>query len=346
MAIKIPIHDETLMPMVLGPVTRVPEYALREYGISWVRGEYKDVIAKSEVDYQNEWVSGDEMQMQLVTEASKLAGFGDNPKILRNHASKVVAYLAPKIDGQINILDHGAGPGLSAESVFNAMGGNEKDRTFFTLLEPAKDKLDIAEEKMKKLGARYMAINAPDIEMLRYVQPGTQSIFVGVASIHHHSHIPFEIYHEVLASGGFLVSSDWHNSVWEIPSRYYKFLERFNWPLKEKGLANFLDAYPAAAKIVPEPQRREDRQANEDITKFWLGYYQILVNRGQQGKNAILPSEGHRPAERYEAQMKECGFILNSEEIQDMISDGAVASNPHQILPGSTLLMLLVGQKP
>ena len=70
--IIIPQHDESLMPIKLGPMTRVPEYALRKYGIKWDSDyELRRVIDISEADYMAEWDSGTEEQMKLVSKASE-----------------------------------------------------------------------------------------------------------------------------------------------------------------------------------------------------------------------------------------------------------------------------------
>ena len=76
MVIRFPRHDESLMPITLGPMTRVPEYALHKYGIRWSPGQYRKVIAQSEYDYGTEWKPGAKKQMELVSEASIRAGFG------------------------------------------------------------------------------------------------------------------------------------------------------------------------------------------------------------------------------------------------------------------------------
>ncbi len=353
--IIIPQHDESLMPIKLGPMTRVPEYALRKYGIKWDSDyELRRVIDISEADYMAEWDSGTEEQMKLVSKASERAGFGDKPQMLREAAAKVVAYLAQRIDGRIVIFDHGSGPGYSAKVIFEHLGENEKDRVHIILLDPSRDKVfGTAKEVLKKLGLKYRKKEGgfslyadTDLNSLRYVEPGTVDFFVGVASIHHHAHIPFELYYELLKDGGILVSADWHNSVWEEPRRYLEFLEGFDWPKKREGLKHFQEVYPQAAIPIPEPLREEDRKANEQIRDFWVGYHEILIEEGEQGKNAIQPSEGHRPVERYRDQMKLVGFETDSEEIRDLITDGIIDSNPHQLVPGTTLWMEIVGKKP
>ncbi|MEZ4755129.1 MAG: hypothetical protein R3A13_12670 [Bdellovibrionota bacterium] len=54
--------------------------------------------------------------------------------------------------------------------------------------------------------------------MREFLDEGSIDIAVGVASIHHHSKIPFDLYHEVLHPGGTAVFGDWHNSCWTHPA--------------------------------------------------------------------------------------------------------------------------------
>jgi len=345
MSLYIPQHDESLMPMILCSPTRTPEYGFAKWGIKWdTSTERKYVLDIGEKEYAREWLYGTGKQKNIVSEASKRAGFGDNAQIVRDYCAKVVREIVKKEKNRLVILDHGAAPGVSTETIFNGLEENDKDRVHLILLDSSKDYKEEAEERMKRLGAKYQVIVDSDINILKYVVPETVDIFTGVASLHHHSHIPFELFYQVLKKGGYLVSSDWHNSMWEEPYRVYKMLERFDWPKKEKGLKHFLDVYPTARIPVADPANPLDKQANEDIINFWLGYYELL-KEGDLGNNEIWPLEGHRPVERYKQQMQDAGFSLDSPDILELIESKTITDNPHQIKPDSRLLMLTIGQK-
>lgn len=346
MTVYIPQHDESLMPMILCSPARTPEYGLQKWSIKWdTPEEYKKVLEAGEDQYAREWGFGTGKQKTIVAEASKRAGFGDNAQTVRDYAAKAVAYLAKHRDGELVILDHGSGPGLSTRTIFNALDDNDKDRAHMILLDTSRDYKEDAAAAMQKLGASYTIVADTDMNILQHVQQDSVDIFTGVASLHHHPHIPFELFYQVLKKGGFLVSSDWHNSVWEEPYRVYKMLERFDWTKKEDGIRHFLETYPLAKIPVPEPVSQYDCQANEDIIGFWFGYYSLLNEAGSLGNNEIWPLEGHRPVERYARQMSGVGFDLDSAAIREMIESGAISANPHQIKPESRMLMLTIGQK-
>lgn len=336
-------HDEKVMPMPMGSPARTPEYARSAWGLPLSIDE-KEVVEM----YSHEWKGGNEGQLALVSEAAKKAGFGDNPDLLRQKTAEVVRVVVEECfsaKDELLILDIGAGPGRSAFTVWQKLPTAFQSKTRFLLLDPSRDSLEAAKKVMEENQVKYELICDPDIYADRHIREGSVDILLGVASIHHHSAIPFPLYHRLLKPGGFAVFGDWHNSIWENPFRVYQFLQAFDWPEKELGLKNWRESYPNIA--VSEPDEPADRQANEDITSFWLGYHQILreSGTGRLGPNSIWPLEGHRPVERYVEEMRKVGFALESPGIGKILERGVLASNPHQVLPDSRLLMVTVGEK-
>ena len=334
-------HDESLMPLIMGSPYRVPVYAYKKWNL-------KPIDEKKVVDlYQAEWARGTEAQLALVSQASEKAGLGDYPELLRKKTAEVVAEIIKhQPDGEvISILDVGTGPGISAQKIFEALPEALKPKTTLFLLDPSSSSLVVAKGLMEKNGINHQIIHDIDLNIGKYIKDGTIDIVTGVASIHHHSEIPFQIYDKVLKPGGFAIFADWHNSIWEYPVRVYEFLQRFDWSEKEKGLRNWLETYPSAVEKVAEPASHVDRKANEEITRFWLAYKIIVRQNGQLGPNAIWPLEGHRPVGEYLEGMRRAGFFMNSEQINRLIESGIIKANPDQLLPDSSLLMLTIGQK-
>ncbi len=330
MSICVPQHDESLMPIKLGSVLRCPEYSWGKWGVRWdTPSEYRGLLERSEQEYRSEWDGGTAERMKLVSDASERAGFGDHPQKIRDSCAVAVVNYLKGHDGYINILDIGAGAGASAKTVFERLDENIRDEVCFTLIDPSNDVLQVAYPLVKGLGARCVAIRKADTSLLEFVKPESQDVAIAVASIHHHARIPFETYYDALKPSGLFVSADWHNSLWEEPYRVRRMLQRF--PGYDAGRADveFERVYPVSSLAVHEPIAHAEAQANEDITNFWLGYYDILKDTGT-GSNTIWPHEGHRPHARYMDDMRTVGFTLEE---------------PVQILPNSSLLMLIAGRK-
>ncbi|KPJ73679.1 hypothetical protein AMJ48_00545 [Parcubacteria bacterium DG_74_1] len=334
-------HNEALMPIQMGSPVRTPDYARRAWGLPTSIKE--EEVVKF---YSAEWEGGNEGQLAIVSKAAKKAGFGDNPALLRQKTAEVVRSIVRDypIKGELLILDVGAGPGLSALTIWKELPTDIRPKSRFLLLDPSRASLEAAEKVMKENRVNYEVICDVDIHVGRHLKEGIVDILVGVASVHHHSAIPFDLYYRILTPGGIAVFADWHNSIWEHPWRVYRFLEAFDWPVKEAGLREWLESYGGVCVI--EPTDPADRQANEDITSFWLGYHQILKeSETDLGPNSIWPLEGHRPVVRYVEEMKEVGFSVGSPGIKRMLEQGVITGNPHQLLPNSRLLMVTVGEK-
>lgn len=317
-------HNESLMPITMGSPYRVPDYAYPNWGLQY-RGE-----TKANKTYQAEWSIGDAKQLMLVSMATMAAGFDDYPELLRRATARVVSALVEQGNhfSSLHILDLGAGPGKSAVAIYEALPERVREKTEITLLDPSASSLQTAEELMRTRGIKHKIVCGIDSEVSDQIQPGSVDIVTAVASIHHHARIPFGLYERVLKPGGSLVIADWHHDIWEHPGRVLKFLERFNWPQKEAGLANWKAVYPQAIKDADNNLQLTPAElmAREQITRFWLAYKNVV------GKtNPIWPLEGHRPVSRYITGMQEAGLYTGA---------------PQQLLPDSTLLMVTVGHKP
>src|SRR3989344_1566289 len=335
-------HDESLMPLTMGSPNRAPNYAIQNWGVPMI-----DERTVTDL-YQAEWAQGTKGQLDSVSQAAERAGLGNHPELLRQKTAQVVKEILKNypFTDKLRILDVGIGPGLSSLATWLAIPKELRSKVEMVLLDPSAKSLDAAEQLMKEHEIDYRRIDGVDLDIPQYLFKESVDILTGVASIHHHSRIPFDIYNRVLKPGGFAVFADWHNSIWENPASVYLFLQSFDWPKKTEGLAHFLQVYPKAKEKLPELSDSAVRQANEDITKFWLAYAEILSQEGDLGQNAIWPLEGHRPVERYVESMEQVGFLMNTVEIRRIIESGVVDSNPYQLLPDSSLLNVTIGQKP
>lgn len=319
-------HDEFLMPIIMGSPYRVPGYAYENYGI----GPYADETLALRA-YKEEWASGTKAQNALIVQATQEAGLADFNGLLQQAAAKAVAEIIERESLNSPVMvDIGAGAGASALTIVQLLPERIKQNTTMLLLDPAEEKLQVAGQLMEEAGVKYQKLIGADMEILSGLEPGSVDILTGVASIHHHARIPFESYARVLKKGGFAIFADWHHDLWEHPTRVLKFLERFNWPQKEAGLANWKVAYPQAIDDPDATLRLtpEELMAREQITRFWLGYKNI-ADRANLGPNAVWPLEGHKPVKRYIEGMQEAGFYTDT---------------PCQLLPDSSLLQVSKGR--
>ncbi len=186
-----------------------------------------------------------------------------------------------------------------------------------------------------KRDKNYRVIVGKDLEIPGYLEPESQNIVTAVATIHHHAYLdmPFRVIYDVLGKGGYFITADWHNSMWESPHRVYDFLKEFDWPGKEKDLKNFEKAY-LIGKEKPPLLNDAEEKTNEMIRAFWRGWIKVRKRAKEKGefdpRDDIWLLEGHRPHERYIDEMIRTGFRL----------DGV-----YQIMDDSKLLMRLTGKK-
>lgn len=331
-------HDEALMPVRMGTPYRVPDYAYPNWGLSY-RGE-----GQADAAYRAEWGAGNAGQLALVTQATIEAGLGDYPELLRKKTAEVVSGIMAERTEPIRILDIGAGPGRSALMVYDALPPDARTGTEITLVDPSSESLDEASGLFSSQGIEFQILPGSDSEVLPNLDRGTFDVVTGVASVHHHARIPFEMYYRVLQDGGFLVLADWHQPLWEHPGSVLQFLEQMDWPRKEEGLEEWLRVYPNASSAPPLPKNPADRQAIVEITKFWKAY-QRISREANLGPNAIWPLEGHRPVGRYVLAMRQAGFDFETQAVRELIRAGVIDRNPHQIRPDSSLLQVTIGQK-
>ncbi|MBI4021551.1 MAG: methyltransferase domain-containing protein [Candidatus Aenigmarchaeota archaeon] len=343
----IPEMDDRHLPFRLGSVLRVPSYAYPAWGLA--EGNYH---RESEQAYDVEFVEGSPRWMQYVSDASVRAGLGDFPQRLRAENARVVASLIQETAGLVTILDVGAGAGHSAREIHRALDGNARDRARYTLLDGARHRLDAAEALLQEEGITDYAIElANDTQIAERFEEGAFAVATSVAGVHAHAYLEptFSQVAYVVRPGGFFVTADWHNSMWEHPRRVYQFLMGLEWDTKKQDMDAFRRAFPRYAR-EPGQTLGHDENANEMIRRFWTGWAEVrreaVAAHGFRKADEMYLLEGHRPVERYLQEMEQAGFQLDTIATRRLVRDQVMNGNPHQVLPDSRLLMVTVGQKP
>ena len=299
MSIYIPSHNEDIMPLKLGIVLRCPYFSWSDWNVKWdSKKEFNDLIDMSEEAYRGEWSLGSKERHKVIEEASIRAEIANNNKVLADTAAEYVKVAVDDYNGNIEMLDIGSGSGNSALKMYNALSQKDKERVRITLLEPAAKPLEDAVQRMEEAGANYEQVNKCDLDIANVKEK--YDMITGVASLHHHAKIPWEIYLGALKNGGRIVVGDWHNSVWTDKGKVYKMLETMN--CSDEGLRNFESAYRVDGMKTPMSQ------ADKDIIKFWNAYREMLEERGQPKQNIIFPLEGHRSLQKYIDEMDAVGF--------------------------------------
>ncbi len=342
--------DDSNMPVALGSALRVPSYAYRNWGIP--EGRYRKESADC---YAIEWEGGSPLQMQYVVEAITKTGLGNFSQLLRDKNAEVVSSIVKNSNKRINYLEPGAG--VSTVDLYRRLekDGVDAEKIFSSLVEPSVERIESAAETLEKMGLkRGKNFNVyggrKDTDALVLVGPRSQDVVGTVAQIHHHAYLdsPLGILAATLDRGGYLVSSDWHNSLWEHPNRVYEFLDTFEWETKDQDMEAFCKMYPMAMDKSP-PVTGPDKNANNMIMDFWKGWADVRKNAIEKGEfnpaDDILMLEAHKPVERYIEEGKNVGFRTYTNGVQRLMDDGVITDNPMPLVEDSSILQTTVLQK-
>ncbi len=337
-----PDFDDSRLPVALGNPLRVPFYAWSNWGISYSNErEKEELIRMSEQAYRDEWDTATEPQYKDIAVAAERAGLSDANAKLNEKNAEIIAKVIHKKEGKISIMDLGAGSGDTTITILKHLDERDRKRLSFTLLDPAGDALSEAKERIAKLGLideeNYRVVTCPDLDIPLHVREESQDIITTVAAIHHHADLGtvLSIVYSVTKKGGFFVTADWHNSMWEHPNRVYKMLEQMDWQTKKEDLNRFVKIYPLAREDVGNCKDLAEERANEQIIDFWRNYAAIRI-----GDGAHIILEGHRPVKKYVKEVEASGFRTDTKDIREITNE-----NPLRIMTESSLLCVTIGQK-
>jgi SAM-dependent methyltransferase len=348
--------NDSRMPVSLGSALKVPYYAFPNWGIP------QDAYYKMKGDelYACEWQGGTPQQMQYVVEAITRTGLGNFSQMLRDKNAEIVTHLVQnQFKGKrVNYIEPGAGVSTVnvAEKLLNAQV--DMDRFHMTLIEPSAERLETNAAKLEKMGLRrnyhfHLHPGKKDTDMFWLVELGSQDIASNVAQGHHHPDIKPALVNiaAVLRQGGYYLSNDWHNSMWEHPNRVYEYLNTFEWETKDRDLEAFRQMYPQATQKAPVIEAAADNAANAMIMDFWRGWADVRAEaiRGGSFKpgDDILMLEGHRPVQRYIDDGLEVGLYnpWTSPTVTQLSEAGILKGNPMPLKEGSSILNTVVFEK-
>lgn len=334
--------DDSRIPIRVGNPLKVPDYAWCNWGISYEVGdEFEKLVKLSEDGYREEWDSTGSDRHNYIAEASRMAGLEDANERLNVATAKVIESMVEKAEGLIRILDLGAGTGNTTFSIIQRLNSSNMRKVFFVLIDPASEAIQEAKKSLSQTGLvegkHFEVVVSTDLNAGKYIRQESIDIIVAVASIHHHAHLeaPLGVVHTICKKGGFFLTGDWHNSMWEHPRNVYELLSDLEWEGKEFDLRNFVRIYPKAQEQAGKAGELE-RKANDQIKEFWKQYGKLKITKS----NRSMILEGHRPVERYFESMTKIGFLTDTGEIRVLMP-----RNPDLLIPGSSLLCLCFGQK-
>jgi hypothetical protein len=351
--IKLPSHDESIMPIKLGHVLRTPCEDWTNYGVRWdTPAEFKLLVELGRNEYMKEWSQGDASQVEIVAEASKKAFSGvDNNQILREKTGEVVAkYLeiqSQKGQRVFYVLDVGTGSGDSFITFLDKVPKDFKGEIHAVLLDPAAKPLDEAAKKVVGRGIRCISLNGsqdhtPEL-LAQYLGDKKMSAVMQVGSIHHDCDIPFQYFFDATENDGIFASGDWHPQAWQKPAYVLRMLET-NWPEHEKAIEHFKQIYGVKKSSLPRDAK--DRKACQDIFRFWKAYQDGLLEKGRDyGSNNIWPLEAHQDFRRYLKKMEKVGFLIKTEGYLGELLQETRTQNPHGFYKDSTVIMGTYGHR-
>ncbi|MCE1246834.1 MAG: hypothetical protein LWY06_09330 [Firmicutes bacterium] len=334
--------DDSRMPLRLGSALRIPSYAWENWSIT---GDADLLHEASEWAYQDEWKGGSDRQIRYLAESAKMAGNPGNLGILREACAQAVKKAVKKSEGRVYLADIGAG--LSTTVIYEALDKEDKERVYLYLLEPSQQRLEKTAEYFRNRGLEenkdFSLIADKDLNIQKYIQPESIHIITGVATVHHHHRPDFNNYYETLVPGGFIILADLHNHMFEHPNRIYNFLETLEWETKSSDLAAFAEKFPKAKEQAP-PLAPPAQKADELIYANRRGWTKVraeAVRRGEFDENDDLHLfEAHIPVEKYLEAIEKAGFSTKTGHLE-----GIIPSNPLQLIPDASLLMITAGRK-
>ncbi len=337
------IFDDSRLPVRLGNPLRVPHYTWNNWGIYWDNDEdFQELVELSEKTYRNEWRSATTKRHNEINKAAEQAGLERANDLLNKEVANIVANILETVSGTIRILDIGAGAGATSKAIIDTISKEKAKEIELILLEPAQTSLDASKAALSshELGEviKYQFIEAPDLEILNYIENDSIDIAVSVAAIHHHAYLdnPFQLIYEAIRTNGYFITGDWHNSMWTTPAHTHLMLSKMEWKSKQTDLRNFKMIYSLSQNKIPLDLNPDEDEANRQISQFWNFYSKLT--RGQDQK--FLALEGHRPASQYTELMQNVGYYIDGTSIKNIIP-----KNPLFLLPGSSLLAVTMGRK-
>lgn len=333
-------------PVTSGGIARVPDSAYEAWGLKYQNEHLADLA------YQAEWnVPNGEVLPSLVGKASNLAFGQDYAQLVRDEQAKTFAAIIDhlierdRLPSRWNAIEIGAGSGGSALAMHKALPDKVKDDVTFILIDPSRSSLDMAKQVMEQNNIKHRILAGSDTEAIKKIEPDSADFVTGVASIHHHARIPWELYYGVLKRFGFTVFTDWHQTTWTHPGYVYDMVSQFgDYPGKEEELEDFLGKFPQALHRPPLPSKPEDRKAMRQIWKFWAAMADVSQEMNLEG-TPLWFLEGHRDISEYVFGMSNAYLNSNNPDTFVLIKSGRIKSNPEQILADSSLLQKLIGQR-
>src|SRR3990167_1391629 len=170
------------LPIPLGSFARV----LVDYHRNWLVDprfhKYGEQLDQAEKSYIHEYASSTGGRSRTIGSV----GRRNYNRELNELNGKIVARLASKLDGPINLMDIGGGDGITTELAYMEMerrwleeGRGVKDlreRLNLTFVEPSQGMMADAVERLSKLDLRHRTLNIPAHEIVNEIEAESQHI--------------------------------------------------------------------------------------------------------------------------------------------------------------------------
>jgi len=114
--------------------------------------EFKKLLKLSEDGYREEWDSIGSERHGYIAKASKMARLKDANERLNHAAAKVTNRIIGNAGRQVTVINLGAGTGNTTLSVIQGLKSSDIERTFFILIDPARDGIQDAKCGLRQAG--------------------------------------------------------------------------------------------------------------------------------------------------------------------------------------------------
>ncbi len=285
-------------PVPSGSVFRVPLYSYPNWGIKPTAENMEFLYANSCAAYMVEWQHTDTALNNLVAIASKNAQLGDVNTLMNVEVGNIGAeYLGAAVarNGGFTVVDIGSGAGATSLRLLASIqeiGIRPTRESTIYLIDPSEERMAYAKgviiKALEGCGfsdiVQIVAKIGRDKPMLDELDEGSVSLAVSNAAIHHNAfNRHLDSIRRVLAPEGQFINGDWHEGMWESPSRTYWMLAVLR-DLHNDNVTNSILAF------VRDGTRPEGYTERKEVAEF-RKYFGLSMNDVHSAFDGTLPSE-------------------------------------------------------
>ncbi|MBS3067812.1 class I SAM-dependent methyltransferase [Candidatus Micrarchaeota archaeon] len=283
------------IPIVLGPLSRIIEHALPNWGVVLTSEEEREEVRTlAKMSYLNEWGDGranpPSNWIRAIKDAAHSSGLVGVDQGLNTTIGEFVKLIISTLNDvarrdEYKLIDIGCGDGETSVSVMRALFFDSlHEQIELRISDASTDCRQRAEKSLESFfaGRKHKLISSGGIEkdVLSSLDENSVDIVVSNAVFHH---FPDGAYIKrllrVLRPGGFVIAGDYHTTIWHDPATVAYFLEQLG--ASSDALHDFRTFFRTSnVADVNSKLTREEIQANIEMIAFWRELSRLIITRG------------------------------------------------------------------